>query len=155
APNDVNNYNNFNLEASPTPPGQSQPVTPWVAVTPEYFHLLGLGLAQGRLFDDRDGAGGPPVIVVDRSWAKRFFPNGGAVGQRLHQGGCSACPWTTVVGVVSDVKYSGVDKPDQGTVYTPLAGRGSNPIQSQTSRFRYLMLRTRIDPAAVLPSVRQ
>src|SRR5439155_152010 len=32
APNDVNNYNNFNLEASPTPPGQNQPVTPWVAV---------------------------------------------------------------------------------------------------------------------------
>src|SRR5262249_6934502 len=40
-PNDANNFNNFDLEDTPTPAGGSQPVTPWVAVTPEYFRLLG------------------------------------------------------------------------------------------------------------------
>jgi predicted permease len=155
APNGVGNQNNFNLEASPTPPGQIQPVTPWVAVTPEYFRLLGLALAQGRLFDDRDGLGDRPVVVVDRAWAKRFFANGLAVGQRLREGGCTDCPWTTVVGVVSDVKYSGLDHPDQGTVYTPLTARGSDPIEEATSRFRFLMLRSSVNPTAVLPAVRQ
>ncbi len=155
-PNDVGNFNNFDLEDSPTPPGQSQPVTPWVSVTPEYFRLLGLSLVQGRAFDERDG-GGPDVevVVVDRAWAKRFFPNDGAVGKRFREGGCTRCPWTTVVGVVSEVKYAGLDKPDQGTVYWPMAGRGSHPIEEATSRFRYLLLRTGTDPLTVLPAVRQ
>ena len=53
-PNDVGNINNFDLEELPTPPGQSQPATPWVAVTPEYFRVLGLTLLEGRLLDERD-----------------------------------------------------------------------------------------------------
>jgi len=155
-PNEVNNFNNFDLEDSPTPPGQSQPVTPWVSVTPEYFRLLGLTLVQGRLFDEHDGLGPDvEVVVVDRAWARRFFPNGGAIGRRFKEGGCTRCPWTAVVGVVSEVKYAGLDKPDQGTVYSPMAGRGARPSEQATSRFRYLVLRTAIDPLTVLPSVRQ
>jgi len=146
-PNDVGNFNNFDLEESPTPPGQSQPVTPWVSVTPEYFRLLGLPLLQGRTFDERDGRGpNVDVVVVDRAWAARFFPNQSAVGKRLREGGCSQCPWTTVVGVVSDVKYAGLDKPDQGSVYQPMGS---------SRRVRNLMLRTSIDPVTVLPAVRQ
>src|SRR5438874_3444113 len=72
-PNDVNNFNNFELEQFPTPPGQSQPVTPWVSATPEYFHLLGLTLLEGRLLDERDGAEQNLMsVIVDRAWAKRF-----------------------------------------------------------------------------------
>jgi putative ABC transport system permease protein len=151
-PNDVGNFNNFDLEEIPTPPGQSQPVTPWVAVTPEYFRLLGLPLQQGRLFDERDGLGpSEEVVVVDRAWAKRFFPGASAVGKRFREGGCTRCPWTTVVGVVSEVKYAGLDKPDEGTVYTPMGGRGSqNP-----SRFRYIVLKTASDALTLLPAVRQ
>ena len=155
-PAGVGNFNNFDLEEFPTPPGQSPPVTPWVAVTPEYFRLLGLTLLQGRLFDERDGLEAPPVVVVDRAWARRFFPNQGAVGKRLREGGCTDCPWTTVVGVVSDVKYAGLDKPDEGSVYWPMAERGlSHPIDQATARFRYLVLRTSADPGTVLPAVRQ
>ncbi len=155
-PNNVGNFNNFDLEDFPTPPGQSQPVTPWVSITPEYFRLLGLTLLQGRVFDERDG--GRPnveVVVVDRAWAKRFFPNEGAVGKRFREGGCTSCPWTTVVGVVSEVKYAGLDKPDQGTVYWPMAGRGTQPIEETASRFRYLLLRAETDPQNVLTAVRQ
>ena len=156
-PDDVGNFNNFDLEASPTAPGQSQPVTPWVSVTPEYFGLLGLSHLEGRLFDQRDGLGSNvEVVIVDRAWAKRFFPNESAVGKRFREGGCTTCPWTTVVGVVSDVKYAGLDVPDEGAVYTPMAGRGvSSPIEEATTRFRYLILRTRTDPSVVLPAVRQ
>jgi predicted permease len=156
-PNNVDNFNNFDLEETPTPAGQSQPVTPWVSVTPEYFDLLGLALFKGRVFDERDGRGPDiEVVVVDRAWAKRFFPNENAVGKRFREGGCTTCPWTTVVGVVSEVKYAGLDKPDQGTVYTPMAGRGwSSPIEQATVRSRYLMVRTRTDPLALLAAVRK
>jgi putative ABC transport system permease protein len=144
-PNNVGNINNFDLEDFPTPPGQSQPATPWIAVTPEYFRVLGLTLVGGRLLDERDALRPDlETVVVDRAWARRFFPNGEAVGKRFREGGCTTCPWTTVVGVVSEVKYVGLDKPEQGTVYWPMSG----------SLFRYLVLRTHADPLTVLPAVR-
>lgn len=151
-PNDANNRNNFDLEDAPTPPGASQPVTPWIAVTPGYFRLFGLALLEGRLFDERDGSGGPPVIIVDRAWAGRFFPNQSAVGKRLREGGCSTCPWTTVAGVVSTVKYAGLDSPDEGTVYWPMPERGADVLDA---RFRYLVLRTNTDPSSLVPALRQ
>jgi len=146
-PSDVNNFNNFDLLEAPTPPGESQPVTPWITVAPDYFQLVGLNLLQGRLLDVRDGLR-PNLesVVVDRAWARRFFPDGTALGKRLRSGGCSVCPAATVVGIVSDVKYVGVDKPDEGTVYAPM------PPQQ---RSRYVMLRTNGDAAAVVAPFRQ
>lgn len=145
-PNNVGNINNFDLEESPTPPGQSQPATPWVAVSPEYFRVLGLRLLEGRFLEESDARRqNLETVIVDRAWARRFFPNGGAVGKRFREGGCTACPWTAVVGVVSEVKYVGLDKPDQGTVYSPL---------SNASLFRYLVLRTHADQLTVMPTVR-
>jgi predicted permease len=146
-PNEVLMVNNFDLEAAPTPPGRSQPATPWVATTPDYFELLGLALLQGRLFDERDMLDASDrVVVVDQAWARRFFPNGNAVGARLHEGGCTTCPWLTVIGVVSTVKYAGLDSPDEGTVYWALT-------PSRNSRF--VVFKTSADPAIVVPSVRE
>jgi putative ABC transport system permease protein len=146
-PNEVNNFNNFDLEQFPTSAGRSQPVTPWVAVTPEYFRLLGLTLVEGRLLDERDaGRENIETIVVDRAWAKRFFPNESAVGKRLKEGGCTTCPWTSVVGVVSEVKYAGVDKPDMGSVYWALP---------PATRLRYLLIRGGVESAAIVPAARR
>jgi putative ABC transport system permease protein len=141
------NFNNFDLEDQPTPAGQSQPTTAWVAVTPEYFRALGLRLLGGRLLDERDAQTETlESVLVDEAWAKRFFPGGTALGKRFKAGGCTQCPWTAVVGVVSDVRYTGLDEPNQGTVYTSLPGGLS----------RFLVLRTAAsDPWGVLPSVRQ
>jgi putative ABC transport system permease protein len=147
-PNDINNHNNFDLEDNPTPPGQSQPVVPWVGVSPEYFRLLGLRLLEGRLFDERDARipdRAEQPIVVDRAWARRFFPAGNVIGRRLKEGGCTACPWTVVVGVVTDVKYDGLDKPDDGSVYSPW-----NP----QSHSHYLMVRTNVTATSIVPQLR-
>ena len=145
-PNNVGNLNNFDLEQHPTPTGQSQPVTPWVAVTADYVRTLGLTLLEGRLLDERDAEQDDLLsIMVDRAWARRFFPNESAVGKRLREGGCTTCPWTTVVGVVSEVKYAGLDRPDEGTVYTPLAGGTS----------RFVVVRTAGDPRTIAAPLRQ
>jgi putative ABC transport system permease protein len=151
-PNGAGNFNNFDLEDFPTAAGQSQPVTPWVSVSPDYFRLLGLSLLDGRLLDDRDGsAENLESVVVDRAWARRFFPNQSAVGKRFHEGGCTTCPWTTVVGVVSEVKYAGLDKPDDGTVYTAMPAQGS----SSPARVRFFLARTDVDAISLAPGVRQ
>ena len=145
-PDGAGNFNNFDLEQFPTQPGQSQPVTPWVAVTPEYFRVFGLTLLEGRLLEETDAQREfLESVVVDRAWAKRFFPNESAVGKRFKGGGCTECPWTAVVGVVSEVKYAGLDQPDPGTVYSPMAGR----------LVRSFVARTTTDAAALLPEVRQ
>jgi hypothetical protein len=144
-PNDVGNFNNFDLEESATPPGQAQPVTPWVAVSPEYFSVLGVTLVEGRLLVARDaGRESIESVVVDRAWARRFFPGRSAIGKRFKEGGCTQCPWTTVVGVVSEVKYAGLERPDQGTVYWSLGDDTS----------RVAVMRAQGNPSAVLPGVR-
>ncbi|HYM26148.1 MAG TPA: ADOP family duplicated permease, partial [Vicinamibacterales bacterium] len=148
-PNDVNNFNNFDLEDAPTPGGRSQPVVPWVSVSPDYFRLLGLKLVEGRLLDARDAllpATAEQPVVVDRAWATRFFPNSRVVGRRMHEGGCTTCPWTVVVGVVSEVKYDGLDRPDNGTVYASLNPQGHS---------RYIVLRTAAEPAPVASALRE
>src|SRR6185369_6286032 len=78
----------------------------------------------------------------DQAWARRFFPGQSAVGKRLKGGGCSTCDWTTVVGVVSPVKYDGLSAPDQGVVYTPMAERGEGLAGSFSGRTRVLVVRT-------------
>ena len=145
-PNNVGNLNNFDLERYPTPAGQSQPITPWVVVTSDYVRTLGLTLLEGRLLDERDAQQDDLLsVMVDRAWARRFFPNENALGKRLRGGGCTTCPWTTVVGVVSEVKYAGLDRPDDGTVYAPLAGRTS----------RFVVVRTEGDPRTSVAPLRQ
>ena len=147
-PDGVGNINNFDLEDVPTTAGQSQPVSAWLATTPEYFRVLGLTLLEGRLLEERDAlTQNLESVVVDRAWARRFFPAGSAVGKRFREGGCTTCPWTSVVGVVSEVKYLGLDKPDDGTVYSPI--RGTEELA------RFLVVRTHADPSGVLPALRR
>lgn len=108
-------------------------------MTPEYFKVLGLRLIDGRLLDEQDvQAQDFPRVIVDRAWQRRFFPNESAVGKRFKSGGCTNCAWTTVVGVVSEVKYAGLEQPDQGTVYTVYTG----------GTFGYLIIRAKADASA-------
>ncbi|HEX5214625.1 MAG TPA: FtsX-like permease family protein, partial [Vicinamibacterales bacterium] len=73
-----------------------------------------------------------------------FFPDGNVVGRRLKSGGCTTCPWTTVVGVVGTVKYQGLDAHDDGTVYFPFVDVPNG----------FAMLRTSGDPASLASSLR-
>jgi putative ABC transport system permease protein len=154
-PDDAWDQNNFDLEAFPARPGQSQPVTTWVEVTPEYFPLLGLRVIEGRLFDARDSdVNSESVVVVDQAWARRFFPGQSAVGKRLKSGGCSTCPWTTVVGVVSPVKYDGLRAPDRGIVFAPMAERGAGLAGAGSAHTRFILVRTAGAPEASLSQIR-
>ncbi len=118
--------NNFDLIDRPVPAGSSQPAVPWVVVSPGYFDALGVRLLRGRLPDETDTAGDPQVVAVSRSWAARFYPGEDVLGKRMYAGGDMTNP-VTVVGVVSDVKYTGLDSADESVVYESYA---QNPWRS-------------------------
>jgi putative ABC transport system permease protein len=120
----------------------------FLAVSPDYFRALGAPLVEGREFAGRDDAAGAKVVVINRSLARRLFPQGGAVGRRLQlvnpeQSG----EWREVVGVVGDVRYSGLDDPGEAAIYTPFA---QTPFL-----WNYLMVRTAMPPATVAEAVRR
>ncbi len=143
-PSESGQRNNFDLEDRPTPAGQNQPICTWVGVSTGFFKSAGVTLQRGRLLDERSLQ--EDAVVVDRAWAARFFPGQDVLGRRFHNGGCTTCPWTTVVGVVSDVRWTGLDatEPD-GTVYFPLVDLPS----------AFFLVRTAGDPLALAPAVRQ
>ncbi len=80
-PSDAGNLNNFDLEDRPTPPGKNQPLCTWVAASPGFFEAVGLPLDRGRLLDSHSLADN--VVVVDRAWAARFYPNEEVLGKRI------------------------------------------------------------------------
>jgi len=142
-PDDAGQSNNFELEDRPTPPGQNQPICIWVGASPGFFKAVGLRLERGRLLDAQSLQN--DEVVVDRAWVQRFFPGEEVVGRRMHQGGCTTCPWTTVVGVVGTVKFAGLDTPDRGTIYYPFVDLPAT----------YVVLRTPGDPASLVSPLRQ
>ena len=110
---------NFIAEGQQIPPNQSPPVAPLVFVDEHYFKTLGVPLVAGRMFDERDAPGKPLVVIVNETLARRYFPGGNAVGRRLKQGGDERPknPWMEIVGVVGDVRYSGLNAPPEPAFY--------------------------------------
>lgn len=87
-------------------------------VTPAYLRTMGIPLRRGRAFTDADTKRTPDVAIVNESLARRFWPNGDAIGQRI--GYPWESPWVTIVGVVADVHEQGLDAPDTTmTIYRP------------------------------------
>ena len=139
--------NNFDLLDEPVPPGTSQPAVPWPVVTSGFFNTMGIPLLAGRLPEADRAADAPPVVVVSQRWAERFFPGESVVGREMIAGGCLECGPYTVIGVVGNVKYLGLDGDNEGAVY-----------ESQTQwawRTVNLVFRTRGAPGNVVDRVRR
>lgn len=104
--------NAFTLERDTLPPGSPQPGAFRVIVTPDYLKTLGLKLVEGRFYEEADRAPDRRNFVVDQSFARKFFPEGSAIGGRFSFGGRPDNPaeWPTIVGVVKDVPHNGVEE---------------------------------------------
>lgn len=104
--------NAFTLENDTLPPGAPQPGAFRVLVTPGYAETLGLKLVEGRFYQEADLPAAQRVFVVDESFARRFFPNGSAIGGRFAFGGRPERPedWPSIIGVVKDVPHNGVEE---------------------------------------------
>jgi putative ABC transport system permease protein len=144
-PDTFGNVNNFDLLDKPVPAGTNEHLAPWPTVTNGYFAAMGIKLLDGRLFTITDTGTGPPVVVVSRAWAKKYYPRESAVGKQLYNGGCTTCPPTTVIGVVGDVAYSGLAG-EGDAVYAPLAQASGNSLN--------LVVRSKAGAAATFQSLR-
>ena len=124
-PNQLQISNDFGIEGRPLPPGQRRPVAEELTISPDYFTALGVPLLRGRFFTDADKAGAPPVLIINEAMARRFFPNEDPVGKRLQTGDPSPnAPWQTIVGVVGNVKYTGLKAEETITMYVPYTTPG-------------------------------
>ncbi|HEX8141081.1 MAG TPA: ABC transporter permease [Pyrinomonadaceae bacterium] len=141
--------NNFNLEIRPTPPGKSEDVAEFMSVSPEYFRTLGIPLLKGRYLSEQDKEESPPVMVISQAMAQRYFPNEDPIGMRLKTGGCTECPWTTIVGVVGDVKDRGLSDENAPAMYAPFVQEPYN------IRMMSLVVRTDGEPTSMVAAVRR
>ena len=130
------------------------PVIDSPIVSPEYFHLLGMPLLRGRLFNDQDLADTPQVAVINQAASRTYWRNQDPVGKRvrLHldtRGLASPAKpaWTTIVGVIADARTESLAEAPIPQIY-----RSS---YQRTSKDLVLFLRGHLDPSALLAQVRQ
>ncbi|MGI8821199.1 MAG: ABC transporter permease [Chthoniobacterales bacterium] len=112
------------------PPGQSVHGHYSYGVDGDYFSALGIPLREGRFLDSADSRRSERVCVVDQDFARRYWPNGGALGQKIAQGSeRDDADLFTIVGIVGTVKQAELTEAQgQGAVYLPYTFRGSNSI---------------------------
>lgn len=141
----------FNIQGRP-PKGNDYAVTNYRAVTTNYFSVLQIPLLQGRLLEPTDREGAPPVVVVNSTMARTFFPDQSPLGQHIQIGGLpnAVNPWMEIVGVVGDVKQAlASEAPIE--IYLPY--RQADRIRPVL--FLSLVVRTEGAPQALAESVRK
>src|SRR5262249_37551847 len=108
----------------------------------DYFRTLGIRLLAGRAFDARDAADAPQVAIVNAALARRFFAGREAIGRKLRIAGDRVA---TIVGIVGDVKYEGLERSDGATMYVP--------FRQAAPRSMALIVRTTGEPLALTASL--
>lgn len=123
---------------------------------PDYLKAMGTPLLSGRFISPQDTIHSTPVIVIDENFARKYFPGQNPVGQRVNLGllGLQA----EIVGIAGHVKHWGLDEDPKSSsilaqLYFPLMQVPDKfmPLLAKGATF---VMRTRLDPDAILPSVR-
>ncbi|PYK14418.1 MAG: permease [Verrucomicrobia bacterium] len=140
----------FSVEGRPPVNPNDVPITSHRLVSPDYLKTLGVTLIKGRLIDETDRAGKPPVVVISEELAREAWPGEDPLGKRIKR----VRPnqdflWMTVVGVVKDVKEDLFNyRINRPVWYVPYAQLENNfPVN--------LVVRTSSDPARVIAAVRE
>ncbi|MFP3939967.1 MAG: ADOP family duplicated permease [Thermoanaerobaculia bacterium] len=103
----------FRIAGRPEPEPGSAPRAELRAVSPGFFRTAGIPVLAGRAFRGRDGPDAPPVAVVDRAAAQRYWPGGGALGRRIDLGDGPV----EIVGIAGKVRQFRLDRPADPTLY--------------------------------------
>ncbi|HST22854.1 MAG TPA: FtsX-like permease family protein, partial [Blastocatellia bacterium] len=125
-------------------------------VTPGYFESLGVTLLKGRLISETDNDKAPRIAVVDEKFARRFWPNGEAIGKRVAVNITpTGVDWGEIVGVIGHIRHYGTNKEGQDRAYFP-EGREQiyYPQAQNPQRTMYLAIRTATDPSNLTNAVR-
>jgi len=112
--------NSFQIEGRPVPPPGQQDIGPVRIVTPDYFRAVGTPLLAGRTFSYHDSPDSERVVMVNQTFARRFWPGQDAVGKRIQRGSrIVEGAWMRVIGVVQDTPQVSVERETKIEVYLP------------------------------------
>ncbi len=124
----------------------------YTSISPSYFPTLGLPLLRGREFTERDRYGGPDVVIISETMARRFWPNENPIGKRIicasrrFRGRGLGMPIPReIIGVVADVQHVGHESDLSTEMYVPQ--------MQNTLPFTCLLARTVIDPHGLAPQI--
>jgi predicted permease len=144
------NHNSLDIEDRPTESSGNLSAEV-IRISPDYFRVIQTPLVEGRFFTEDDENGKLPVVIIDEATAKRYWwPDHDPVGRRLRIrlrfGPNPVNQWSTVVGVVKNIKHDGLDVDGVPHLYVPLnqflglslslALRTSLPVRSLEPQIR-------------------
>jgi putative ABC transport system permease protein len=139
----LGNGSMFWIDGRPTPPPEQRPLGVTRGVTADYFRTMGIPLIAGRFFNDADTAASQPVAIVDESTAKRFWPQGGAIGGKVRTDANERVE--EIVGVVGGVKLEMLDGDEWPAIYMPYSQKHDQTM--------ILTARTAGDPMSLASAV--
>jgi putative ABC transport system permease protein len=120
------------------------------AASPDFFKTIGARLLVGRFFNAQDRDSSQQVAIINEHMAKYYWPGRSAIGKRFHFGGpqtdTTRAPWLTIVGVVADMRRTGVDMPVRDEMFVPLE---QYPLNGNL-----LLIKTARSPMSFVPAVR-
>jgi putative ABC transport system permease protein len=138
----------FAIEGRPSDNNSPSPDEEKRQVSPDYFRAIETPLIKGRFFSDADSADAPLVIIVNQTFAKKFWPKGDALGKRITFDDPKKNPkWITIVGIVGDIRHFGLDIDPKPEMYVPFS-------QSAYSTTIYVV-RSNQDARTLLAAIRR
>jgi predicted permease len=147
----------FWLGGQPKPADQSQmKQSLFYMAEPDYLSAMGIPLHRGRFFTQDDNENSPPVIVIDESFAREYFPNEDPIGKRINVGIIETEP--EIVGVVGHVKHWGLDV--DGDAKHPILAQAYLPFMQIPDQFwsgppqSEVVVRSKGSPAGMAPAIR-
>ena len=144
----------FLIEGRPEIDRAKAPLANYRAVSPGYFETLGVPLRAGRSVDTHDGADSVAVAWISETLARRHFAGQSPLGARLTIDDTDPRRTVEVVGVVGDVKFTGLDADGTADVYVPFAQTPPD-VSVWLANIFCAALRTRAEPAAVIAAARR
>jgi putative ABC transport system permease protein len=134
----------YKIEGRPEPKSMADAVVAeYNVVSPGYFQMMGIPLLRGRVFTEGDGPGAPAVAIINQVFAERYWPGEDPLGRRLLVDFSQR--WVTVVGIVGNVKQSGL--PYEAAPQVSVSYK-------QAPESRTLLVRTTADPIGFVGAVR-
>jgi putative ABC transport system permease protein len=153
-PNLLEITNPFAVEGQGYDPHRKLQLADEMSVSPDYFRALGIPLIKGRFFSSSDRVEGekdPKIVIINESMAKQYFVGKDPIGGRIQTGDPDPrSPWETIIGVVGDVKYSGLDSGPEPTIYVPYNENG----WAGWAWSMYLVVRSSGSAAQIVPAIR-
>jgi predicted permease len=127
---------------------------------PGYFDVFKIAILRGRDFNEGDGAGAPPVAIINQTMARQFWPKGDPLADRLIMGRGVGLgfddPPRQIIGVVADIRDVGLNNNPPPTMYVPQAQlpEAINELNNRIAPLAWIV-RTHVEPHSLIRPIQK